>query len=231
MSTPEPPQSPERPPTGAVSPQQPSPAFVATPDHPWSYSVTLLIVGVIFLIFLVPYVAQQIAFAIARDQEHARAKVAAKELEGLPAEGSRYALVAKIVEPSVVAIEATNHVASPFGGNRSFASEVQTTTQGSGVIVNSSRYILTNAHAISQAAQGKVTVQRSDGRTVMDTTIVGVDPAADLAVSKIDAGNLNAAKWGNSDALEVGDLVLVVGSPYGLTETVTVAERPNQVTQ
>ena len=64
---------------------------------------------------LAPYVAQQIAFSIARGQELGRAQVAKKELAGLPAAASRYALVAKIIEPSVVGIETTIHVASPFG--------------------------------------------------------------------------------------------------------------------
>ena len=89
------------------------------------------------------------------------------------------------------------------------------------MIVDPAGYVLTNAHVISQAAEGGLTVQLSDGRTVSHVTIVGVDPATDLAVLKIDAGQLGAAKWGDSSALQVGDPVLAVGSPYGLSETVT----------
>ena len=89
------------------------------------------------------------------------------------------------------------------------------------MIVDPAGYILTNAHVLSQAAEGGVTVQLSDGRTIDRATIVGVDPATDLAVLKIDAGQLTAADWGDGAALEVGDPVLAVGSPYGLAETVT----------
>jgi serine protease Do len=181
----------------------------------------LVLAAVVVLLLLAPYVAQRIAFAIARGEELARAEVARKELEGLPAAANRYALVAKIIEPSVVGIQTTIRVASPFGESGLFEPEVRAMAQGSGVIVDPSGYILTNAHVISQAAQGGVTVQLSDGRTVEHATIVGVDPATDLAVLKIDAGSLSAAKWGDSDALQVGDPVLAVGSPYGLAETVT----------
>jgi serine protease Do len=121
----------------------------------------------------------------------------------------------------VVGIQTTIHVSSPVGQDWLLEPEVRAMAQGSGVIVDASGYILTNAHVISQAAQGGVTVQLSDGRAVEHATIVGADPATDLAVLKIDVGNLSAAKWGDSNALQVGDPVLAVGTPYGLTETVT----------
>jgi serine protease Do len=168
-----------------------------------------------------PYVAQQIAFAIARGQELARADVARKELAGLPYEANRCSMVAKIVEPSVVGIQTLFHVSSAFEDAGLFAPDVRAMSQGSGVIVDSSGYILTNAHVIHQAEGGGVTVQLADGRTIRHTTIVGADPATDLAVLKVDAGKLPAASWGDSDAVEVGEPVLAVGSPYGLTETVT----------
>ncbi len=143
------------------------------------------------------------------------------ELKGLPPASNRYAAVAKIIEPSVVGVQTSVQVASPFGDGGLFEPEIRATTQGSGVIVDPAGYVLTNAHVISQAAEGGLTVQLSDGRTVSHVTIVGVDPATDLAVLKIDAGQLSAAKWGDSSALQVGDPVLAVGSPYGLSETVT----------
>lgn len=203
-------------------PEQAASEPAEAPRRPRDFSVALwVIMAIAILLFVVPYIAQQVAFAIARGQELARAEVARKELVALPAAANRYALVAKIVEPSVVGIQTTIHVTSPFGEGGLFDPEMQAMAQGSGVIVDSSGYILTNAHVISQAAQGGVTVQLSDGRAVQDATIVGVDPATDLAVLKIDAGNLSAAKWGNSEALAVGDPVLAVGSPYGLDETVT----------
>jgi serine protease Do len=90
---------------------------------------------------------------------------------------------------------------------------------GSGVIVDPSGYIITNAHVVRDAVD--VTVKLSDGRSLDDVQVVGADPATDIAVLKVNAGDLVAAPWGNSDKLEVGDPVLAIGNPYGLTRTVT----------
>ncbi|WP_226931154.1 MULTISPECIES: trypsin-like peptidase domain-containing protein [Parafrankia] len=92
---------------------------------------------------------------------------------------------------------------------------------GSGTIIRSDGYILTNNHVVSGAANGgTLTVTMQDGRT-FDATIKATDPSADLAVIKIDATNLPAATFGQSDALQVGELVVAVGSPLGLNGTVT----------
>ena len=89
---------------------------------------------------------------------------------------------------------------------------------GSGVIVRSDGYILTNNHVIEGA--DSLTVELSDGQTVTGT-VVGADPQTDLAVVKIEAPNLRAAPFGNSDKTRVGDWVLAIGSPFGLDQTVT----------
>ena len=93
---------------------------------------------------------------------------------------------------------------------------------GSGVIVDPKGYILTNNHVVEKADRIRVKLM-NDPQTVMyDATVIGVDKETDLAVIKIDAKKeLPAAKLGNSDAMEVGDWVLAVGSPFGLEETVT----------
>ncbi len=91
--------------------------------------------------------------------------------------------------------------------------------QGSGVIIDAQGYILTNSHVIDQASA--VRVKLSDGRFIDDVQIIGADPVSDLAVLKISANGLIAAKWGDSDRLEVGDEVLAVGNPYGLARSVT----------
>jgi serine protease Do len=92
-------------------------------------------------------------------------------------------------------------------------------SMGSGVIVSSDGYLLTNYHVIEQADEIKVTLY--DKRT-FKATIIGVDPKTDLAVIKINASNLPVSQWGNSDKLQVGDFVLAIGNPYGLTHTVTM---------
>ncbi|MFI4871169.1 MAG: Do family serine endopeptidase [Phycisphaerales bacterium JB061] len=89
---------------------------------------------------------------------------------------------------------------------------------GSGVIVSDDGYILTNNHVIAGAEQ--LEVQLRDGRSYF-AEIIGTDPATDVAVLQIDAEDLDAADFGESDDLQVGDWVLAVGSPFGLSNTVT----------
>ena len=89
---------------------------------------------------------------------------------------------------------------------------------GSGVIVSSDGYILTNNHVVRGADEVNVTL--SDRRTV-PAKVVGTDPKTDVAVVKVDAKDLVPAPLGNSDAAEVGEWVLAVGSPFGLDQTVT----------
>ncbi len=89
---------------------------------------------------------------------------------------------------------------------------------GSGVIVTSDGYILTNHHVVRGADE--VTVTLADGRELR-AKIVGGDAKTDLAVLKIEAKNLPAAKLGNSDDMKVGQWVLAVGCPFGLEQTVT----------
>src|SRR5580704_3639416 len=91
-------------------------------------------------------------------------------------------------------------------------------TLGSGVIVDDSGHIVTNHHVIAGA--DSIRVQLKDGR-VADARIVGRDPDTDLAVLKIDLQPLPVAIFGRSDQLKVGDVVLAIGNPLGLSQTVT----------
>ncbi len=90
---------------------------------------------------------------------------------------------------------------------------------GSGVLVSSSGYILTNNHVIDKATTLKV--ELSDGRTFTGKT-VGADPQTDVAVVKISADNLPTMAWGNSEAARVGDLCFAIGNPFGQDHTVTM---------
>jgi len=93
---------------------------------------------------------------------------------------------------------------------------------GSGVIVDAKGYIVTNNHVVEKADRIRVKLMDDPATVTYDATVVGVDKETDLAVIKIDAKKpLPAAKLGNSDAMDVGDWVLAVGSPFGLEETVT----------
>jgi S1-C subfamily serine protease len=113
-------------------------------------------------------------------------------------------MVAKRVEPSVVSIFRPG-----FHGHEG---------QGSGVIVDPDGYIVTNFHVINGARE--ISVHLTDGR-IVPATVVGADDITDLAVLKVDAPNLIAAEWGDSDKLGVGDLVWALGSPFGLERSFT----------
>ncbi|HLW74622.1 MAG TPA: trypsin-like peptidase domain-containing protein [Gammaproteobacteria bacterium] len=89
---------------------------------------------------------------------------------------------------------------------------------GSGVIVSSDGYILTNYHVINGAEAIQAGLQ--DGR-VAAARVVGVDPDTDLALLKVDMSGLKPIEFGRSDDLRVGDVVLAIGDPYGVGQTVT----------
>jgi serine protease Do len=89
---------------------------------------------------------------------------------------------------------------------------------GSGVIVTRDGYILTNNHVVDDADEVKVSLQ--DGR-VFTAKVIGKDPKSDVAVVKIDAQDLPAITFADSDKCEVGDLVLAVGNPFGIDQSVT----------
>lgn len=111
---------------------------------------------------------------------------------------------------------------SPGGGRRSQPQQEQPKQQplglGSGVIISSDGYIVTNNHVIDEAERLEVTL--NDNRT-FDATVVGSDPTTDLALIKIDTKDLPVIPMGDSEALKVGEWVLAVGNPFGFTSTVT----------
>jgi serine protease Do len=112
--------------------------------------------------------------------------------------------IARNVGPSVVAVKTSD------GGDSSI---------GSGVVVKSEGYILTNNHVVE--GNGKVVVTLASGKEVPAKRLGG-DPRVDLAVLKVDAGTLPTAKLGDSDSLQVGQLAIAIGNPYGFERTVTV---------
>ncbi len=119
-----------------------------------------------------------------------------------------WAAVAKAASPSVVSIDVTTQ---------------QGSGAGSGVILDDSGHVLTNNHVVGDATgTGAIQVTLSDGRT-FDATIVGTDPSTDLAVIKITSApsDLTPITLGDSEALKVGDPVMAVGNPLGLSGTVT----------
>jgi serine protease Do len=109
----------------------------------------------------------------------------------------------------------------PFGGdNQGPQRPFRSQGTGSGFVVNSHGYILTNNHVVDGAS--KIQVKLHDDSTEYTAKVIGTDPELDLAVIKIDAPHaLEPVKVGNSDAIQVGDWAVAIGSPFGLEETVT----------
>ncbi len=149
----------------------------------------------------------------------------------LPAEG--FSRAAQKVMPAVVNVFTTSEVKTPsapfmddprfrffFGDEFDNNVPQQSSSLGSGVIVSHDGYILTNHHVIESADQ--IEVALADGRTAKGH-VVGSDPDTDLAVIKVDIGNnLPAITFGQPDQAHVGDIVLAVGNPFGVGETVTM---------
>ncbi|MCX8109332.1 MAG: trypsin-like peptidase domain-containing protein, partial [Verrucomicrobiae bacterium] len=144
--------------------------------------------------------------------------------------------VVKKVAPSVVNIYSTKTVRqspalSPFFDDpifrrffgipfESIPRERREQSLGSGVIVTEDGYILTNNHVVEGADEVKVALP--DDKTVYEATIVGTDPQTDIAVLKIEGKKFSAITVTDSDKLEVGDIVLAIGNPFGVGQTVTM---------
>ena len=136
----------------------------------------------------------------------------ARSVSTQPAPSNQLEAAAQKISPSVVTID----VQGPAVSSGASASDT-----GSGVIIRSNGYILTNNHVVSAAATGgTVTVQFANSDAV-PATIIGRDPSNDLAVIKVTGSGLPAATLANSDTLRLGQDVLAVGAPLGLSNTVT----------
>ena len=154
-----------------------------------------------------------------------------KELAG---DGAAFSNIVKVISPVVANISTTKTVvnknATPFSDfldtpfsdffeSFKMPKKWKEKSLGSGVVVSSDGYIITNNHVVEKADEIKVTLfdqQNYTGR------IIGTDPKTDIAIIKISAKNLPAIKWGNSDELQVGEFVLAFGNPYSLGHTVTM---------
>ena len=176
--------------------------------------------------------------------EESKASVSSEDEEaiGLALKLSKaFAAVAKKAGPAVVFVQVEKVVVKrgpafepfPFGSpfdffgdefferffGRRFPRKYRQMGAGSGFIISKDGYIITNNHVVADA--DKVKVKLADGRE-FNAKIVGTDPASDVAVLKIEAENLPVLPLGDSDKIEVGEWVLAIGNPFGLTQTVTV---------
>jgi len=186
--------------------------------------VLVLLVILFAARYLVPELVAEISYAVNRGRVRAEYQQAGITLNGagLGDLSRAYEQVFHRVAPSVVHIntaspgrrwrprdEADFFFLPPPGESRG---------QGSGVIVDADGYVVTNNHVVQGAS--RIDVVLSDGRS-FPGRVLGQDPLTDLALIKIDARQLIAAEWGDSDRLQEGGLVWAVGSPFGLERSIT----------
>ena len=160
-----------------------------------------------------PRLVEEYSYAATRGKVRAEYESAVQILEDQPLENvsKAFQLVAHKVRPSVVSINAKKEIAGGGPGS-------QLTGFGSGVIMSSEGYIITNAHVLEDASSCQVQLH---DRSRYNAKLVGIDLFSDLAVLKIDAHSLVPAKWGDSDEASVGSIVWAIGSPYRYDQTVT----------
>jgi len=168
----------------------------------------------------------QIPLSITQPSSAGQMQVAARTG---PAPASYYDAVQRAT-PSVVNIFTSKEIRVPrhpllndpifrrFFGDQLPDEAQRAASLGSGVIVSSSGYVLTNHHVVEAADE--IEVALADGKRLL-AKVVGNDPETDLAVLRLDAENLPAIGFGSSDALRVGDVVLAIGNPFGVGQTVT----------
>jgi serine protease Do len=134
--------------------------------------------------------------------------------------GERFEYVAQKVSPAVVAVEAVKQAPARTPGAKTRSVD----ESGSGVLIRIPRqpgiYVLTNNHVIQQAPADQITISLSDNR-ILKPSRVWADPESDVAIMRVEGGELPAAALGDSDKTRVGQWVLAIGSPFGLNQTVT----------
>ena len=178
----------------------------------------LLLLAVVVLAYL-PAMMERIQYF--RTRGELRALHEAAPDMNLKALSKAFTLVYRKVKPAVVHINANRTVSVRddlammlSGRNRAVDERIQ----ASGVIVDPTGYIVTNQHVVEGAYKIEVVL---DDQRLFEASVIGGDPAVDLAVLKINASDLNAAELGDSDKIEVGEMVWAIGNPYGLDQTVT----------
>lgn len=155
--------------------------------------------------FVGPRLVEEYYYAAAIGKARGEYENAVDQLEKAPLTdvSLAYQMVAQRIRPSVVSVKAYKAKDVGFG---------------SGVVLSSDGYIMTNAHVVKGSEDFEIELF---DRRRFEAKLVGVDPESDLAVLKIDANSLIPAAWGDSESIEVGSIVWAIGSPYEFTQTVT----------
>jgi serine protease Do len=196
-----------------------------------AYTFTIIAAGIIIGLFIAGTFERQPLILAEKEP------LPAKSTELLDRFSDSLSAVASSVTPSIVSISSTKTVTlknnplndlfndpffRQFFGDRlpeEHPRKFEQSALGSGVIVSADGYILTNNHVVQDAEKlvvGLANGDQSEGK------VIGTDPKSDVALIKIDKNNLQPIKLGNSDALKAGEIVLAVGIPFGLSQTVTM---------
>ncbi|MBP0121461.1 MAG: DegQ family serine endoprotease [Nitrospira sp.] len=208
--------------------------------RPWVVPCTLIAVGIVIGLVMASdmgWLPSGTAGPEPVPAPLARPVATAPQLPMTGGSGKNFVEIAKSVKPAVVNIAAArtgksgeepqgSHFDNPFF-RRFFGDELKRERpkepkekgQGSGVIVDPSGLIITNNHVVDKADDIRVVL--SDKRE-FKARLIGTDSKTDIAVIKIEATGLSPIAWADSDQVEVGEFVLAVGSPFGLTQTVTM---------
>lgn len=191
-----------------------------------------VLIVLFFTVTLSPFILAKLGFWNASFAASAKDPKFVEPYTSTPQQVVSYATAVERAAPAVVSISSTKTMSpdmnpilrDPFfrqffgeNGIQSMPQEVHPSL-GSGVIISKEGYILTNNHVISGADEIKVKL--NDGRSAV-AKIVGTDPESDVAVLKVELKDLPAIALGNSDKLKVGDVVLAIGNPFGVGQSVT----------
>ncbi|MVW74754.1 Do family serine endopeptidase AlgW [Pseudomonas xionganensis] len=185
-----------------------------------------LLAGVLLALLLMQYFPQWVGLP-GQDVHLRQAPFYSRMQEGPVS----YAEAVNLASPAVANLYTTKFVSKPshplfedpqfrrfFGDNLPRQQRMESSL-GSAVIMSPEGYLLTNNHVVAGADQ--IVVALKDGRETL-ARIIGSDPETDLAVLKIDIGNLPAITLGRSDTINIGDVTLAIGNPFGVGQTVTM---------
>ena len=201
-------------PPSVVTPERPTDARVSDPRRNRGYTEGLfggyfflatMILSVAVAWYIGPRLVEEYYYAAAIGKARGEYENAVDQLENAPLTdvSLAYQMVAQRIRPSVVSVKAYKTKDVGFG---------------SGVVLSSDGYIMTNAHVVKDSNDFEIELF---DRRRFSAKVIGVDAESDLAVLKIEANNLLTATWGDSEAIEVGSIVWAIGSPYEFTQTVT----------
>ncbi len=141
-----------------------------------------------------------------------------REVAALERQSNALKMVVKLMRPTVVHIEAEK--IEPASARYGRLDQIEEAGSGCIVKINDRFYVLTNGHVIRAAVPEKITIRLADGRELHPQRVWS-DTETDVAIMAIAAPNLVAAKIGDSSKLEIGDFVLAIGSPFGLSHSIT----------